>query len=62
MIITNFISNFDIFRILINDYSYYDIMYSDLFEKMRIKKDKMWPYEGSDIQAFNGPITALRST
>lgn len=29
-------------------------MYSELFKKMGLKKENLWPYEGSDMQVFNG--------
>lgn len=32
-------------------------MYSDLFENIGLKRGKLYPYEGSDLQAFNYTIT-----
>lgn len=52
-------SNFDVSMILIEDKSSYNIMYSYLFEKMGLKKEKLWSYEGSDLQAFNSNETCL---
>lgn len=47
-VITSTISSFDVFRVFIDGGSSYDIMYSDIFENIELKKDKLWPYEGSD--------------
>lgn len=33
-----------------------DIKYSDLYEKMGLKKENVWPYEGSDLHSFHGTI------
>lgn len=35
-------------------------MYSELFEKMGLKKENLWPYEGSDMQVLNGTTTNPR--
>lgn len=57
MVITTTIFNFDVFRILIDDIRSYDLIYVEFFEKLGPKKEKMWPYEGSNLQAFNDIIT-----
>lgn len=53
LVITAFIANFDVSRVLIDSIICYDLMYSDFFEKMGLKNEKLWPYEGSYLQAFN---------
>lgn len=40
LVILNSISNFEISRVLIDDINSYYIMYSDLFKKMGLKKEK----------------------
>lgn len=51
------ISNFDVSRILIKDNSSRDILYSDLFNKMILKKEKLGSYKGFDLHAFNDIVT-----
>lgn len=57
LVITAMIGHFDVFRILIDGSSSCDMMYSKVCEKMSWDKEKLWPYEGFDLQAFNGRIT-----
>jgi hypothetical protein len=57
LIIMATLDNFDVSRILVDEGSSCDIMYQDLFEKMGLKKESLAPYEGSDLQGFNGAIT-----
>lgn len=47
--ITPVIANFDVSRVLIDVGNSHDVMYSDLFDNMGLKNDKVWPYEGSDL-------------
>lgn len=58
-VVTTIIFIVDVSMILIDGGSSYDIMYSHLFVKMGLKKEKLWPYEGSDLQVFNKIITCL---
>lgn len=43
------VAHFDVSKVLIGGGNSYDIMYSNLFEKMGLKNEKLWPYEGSDL-------------
>lgn len=43
-------------RILIYNGSSCDIMYAELFEKLGMKKEKLWPYAGSNLQPLNDKI------
>lgn len=60
MVIIIIIANFNISWVLIDGGSSYDIMYSNHFEKLWLKKEKLWHYEGSRLRAFNGTITYPR--
>ena len=53
------IANFEVSRVLIDGDSSCDIVYSDLFEKIKLKKEKLWPYEWLNLQVFNGMVTRL---
>ncbi|MCI66264.1 hypothetical protein A2U01_0087522, partial [Trifolium medium] len=44
----------DVSRILIDQGSSCDVMYQELFEKLKLKKKDLNPYEGTDLQGFNG--------
>lgn len=57
LVITTTIANFDVSKILVNGGSSCGIMYSDLFENIGLKRGKLYPYEGSGLQAFNYTIT-----
>lgn len=46
-------ANCYISRVIIDDESSYDIMYDEVFEKLRMKKEKLWSYKGFDLLAFN---------
>lgn len=37
-------TTFDIYRILFNAGSYLNIMYSNIFENFRLRREKLWPY------------------
>lgn len=49
--------NFYISRILIDGGILCDIMYDELFEQLGLKKDKLLPYTGYDLQVFNVMVT-----
>lgn len=53
----NTINHFYVSRILTDSGSFYDIMYLELFEKMCLKKENLWLYEGFNFQAFNNTLT-----
>jgi hypothetical protein len=57
LIIIATIANADISRILIDQGSSSDIMYSELFTRLRIKEGWLQPYHGGPLAAFNGSIT-----
>lgn len=40
-----------------DDGNFYDIMHSDLFEKMSLRRRSLLLYEGSDLKSFNGITT-----
>lgn len=56
-VITSTIIHFDVSQILIDGGSLCDIIYSDLLKKMILKKETMWPYKESYLQAFNDTTT-----
>lgn len=53
------ISNFVMFKILIDGRNSCDIMYSNCFEKMGLKKKKVRTYERFGLQDFNDDVTCL---
>lgn len=53
LVITATVGHFDLSQILINEGRSCDIMYSNMFKKIRLNKENLWPYEGSYLQAFN---------
>ncbi|XP_058759897.1 uncharacterized protein LOC131633202 [Vicia villosa] len=53
-------ANFDVFRILIDEGSSVDIMYSHLFQTLKLDDSHLTPYVGSDLQGFNGTTTKPR--
>lgn len=53
LVIMETMDNFDVSRILIDEGSSCDIIYVELFKKLGLKKEKMSPYTGCDLQAFN---------
>lgn len=59
-VIKDMVANFDISMVIVDGKDSYDIMYSNIFEKMELNKDKLWPYERFDLQAFNDTITRIR--
>ncbi|GAU42637.1 hypothetical protein TSUD_398420 [Trifolium subterraneum] len=50
-------ANFDARRILVDQGSSYDIMYSGLFKVLQLTEENLVPYVISDLQGFNGSIT-----
>ncbi|GAU47643.1 hypothetical protein TSUD_238620 [Trifolium subterraneum] len=50
-------ANFDVRRILIDQGSSCDIMYSGLFKVLQLTEENLVPYVGSDLQGFNGSTT-----
>lgn len=44
-------------RILMDREISCEIMYAEIFEKLGLKREKLSPYEGYDIQAFNDTVT-----
>ncbi|GAU19123.1 hypothetical protein TSUD_79460 [Trifolium subterraneum] len=49
--------NFDVRRILVDQGSSCDIMYSGLFKVLQLTEENLVPYVGSDLQGFNGATT-----
>ncbi|XP_058775571.1 uncharacterized protein LOC131649834 [Vicia villosa] len=50
-------TNFDVRRILIDEGSSVDIMYSHLFQTLKPDHSHLTPYVGSDLPGFNGTTT-----
>ncbi|XP_058784255.1 uncharacterized protein LOC131659027 [Vicia villosa] len=50
-------ANFDVRRILVDQGSSVDIMYSQLFKTLQLNNSHLTPYVGSDLQGFNGIVT-----
>ncbi|GAU40689.1 hypothetical protein TSUD_88350 [Trifolium subterraneum] len=50
-------ANFDVRRILVDQGSSCDIMYSGLFKVLQLTEENLVPYVGSDLQGFNGSTT-----
>lgn len=57
LIIMTIITNCNVSEVLIDGRSFCDIMYSNIFENTISMKEKLWPYEGSDLYAFNDTKT-----
>lgn len=49
-------------QILIYEGNSYDIMYVKLFEKLGLKKKKLYPRTSSNLHAFNGILSSLRAS
>lgn len=49
LVISVFVANYDFFQVMIDENSSYHIMYVELFLKFELKKEKLWPREGSDL-------------
>ncbi|MCI40111.1 hypothetical protein A2U01_0061343, partial [Trifolium medium] len=50
-------ANFDVHRILVDQGSSCDVMYSGLFKILQLTQENLVPYVGSDLQGFNGSTT-----
>ncbi|KAK2402269.1 hypothetical protein QL285_051805 [Trifolium repens] len=50
-------ANFDVRRILVDQGSSCDIMYSGLFKTLQLTEKNLSPYVGADLQGFNGATT-----
>ncbi|KAK2409752.1 hypothetical protein QL285_045156 [Trifolium repens] len=50
-------ANFDVRRILVDQGSSCDIVYSGLFKTLQITEKNLKPYVGADLQGFNGATT-----
>ncbi|XP_058724210.1 uncharacterized protein LOC131595762 [Vicia villosa] len=50
-------ANFDVRRVLVDEGSSVDIMYSHLFQTLQLDDSHLTPYVGSDLQGFNGATT-----
>ncbi|XP_058726740.1 uncharacterized protein LOC131598126 [Vicia villosa] len=53
-------ANFDVRRILVDQGSSVDIMYSQLFKTLQLDDSHLTSYVGSDLQGFNGTVTKPR--
>ncbi|XP_058786210.1 uncharacterized protein LOC131660868 [Vicia villosa] len=52
-------TNFDVRRIMVDQGSSVDIMYTQLFKTLQLDDRHLTPYVGSDLQGFNGTVTKL---
>ena len=50
-------ANFNVRRILVDQGSSCDIMYSGLFKTLQLTEKNLKPYVGADLQGFNGATT-----
>ncbi|MCI12146.1 hypothetical protein A2U01_0033249, partial [Trifolium medium] len=50
-------ANFDVHRILVDQGSSCDVMYSGLFKTLQLTEKNLVPYVGADLQGFNGSTT-----
>ncbi|CAJ2652721.1 unnamed protein product [Trifolium pratense] len=50
-------ANFDVHRILVDQGSSCDVMYSGLFKTLQLSEKNLVPYVGPDLQGFNGSTT-----
>ncbi|WJX56033.1 hypothetical protein P8452_41732 [Trifolium repens] len=50
-------ANFDVRRILVDQGSSCDIMYSELFKTLQLTEKNLKPYVSADLQGFNGATT-----
>ncbi|MCI74280.1 hypothetical protein A2U01_0095544, partial [Trifolium medium] len=50
-------ANFDVQRILEDQGSSCDVMYSGIFKTLQLTQENLVPYVGSDLHGFNGSTT-----
>lgn len=56
LVITTTTANYYVSMVLIDGVSSYGIMFIKIFEKLKMKKEKLWPRDGSDLKPFNGTV------
>lgn len=52
-------NHFNMLQIINNGGNSCEIIYLKLFEKMGLKKENLWSYEGLNLEAFNDSTTRL---
>lgn len=52
-------ANFDVRHILVDQGSFVDIMYSQMFTTLQLDESHLTPYVGSYLQGFNDTVTKL---
>lgn len=57
LIVNAVMDNHAISRIIDSDGSSWDVMYANIFLRMRLGKEDLTPYEGSNLWASNDSIT-----
>lgn len=57
LLICAWIANFDVRRIPVDQGSFVDIMYSQMFSTLQLNESHLTPYIGSDLQGFNDIVT-----
>ena len=50
-------ANFDVHRVLVDEGSFVNVMYNQLFRTPHLNDSYLSPYVGSDLQCFNDPIS-----
>lgn len=53
LVIIATMANCYVFMVLIDGGSSYGIMFAKLIEKLKMKQEKLWPRDGSDLKPFN---------
>ena len=54
LLIRAIMANFDVHRVLVDEGSFVDVMYNQLFWTLQLDDSHLSPYVGSDLQGFNG--------
>jgi hypothetical protein len=54
LIVIATMAHHDVSRVLIDQGSLCEVMYQELFQKLGLKKENLCPFEGTDLQGFNG--------
>jgi hypothetical protein len=54
LIIITTMAHHDVSRVLVDQGSSCDVIYQELFQKPGLHKEHLRPYEGTDLQGFNG--------